>query len=107
MEADDPLACPALGDLPEDVEVRLLARGGRRPGTALAEAIARWARDDSGAAAATGRDFTAWIAAESTAVAALRDAVTAHGVDPALVQAQGYWRVGRRDAPSEGILTHR
>ncbi|WP_219818431.1 siderophore-interacting protein [Clavibacter michiganensis] len=100
VEADAPDAWPPVDARPDGVEVRAVRRIPGRPAAALGEALAAWAAEHAAAAVADGPRFAAWIATESAAVAGLRAAVVVHGVDPARVQAQGYWRAeGRRRDP--------
>ncbi len=82
VEADAADACPPIDARPAGVEVRDVRRIPGSPGAALADALADWATEHAVAAVADGPRFAAWIAAESTAVPALRAAVATHGVDP-------------------------
>ncbi len=74
------------------------------PGVGQGRALADWATEHAVAAVADGPRFAAWIAAESTAVPALRAAVATHGVDPGRIQAQGYWRAAGRGSTAEEKL---
>jgi NADPH-dependent ferric siderophore reductase len=98
VEADAPDAWPPIDARPDGVEVRDVRRIPGRPGAALTAALATWAGEHAAAAIADGPRFAAWIAAESAAVPALRAAVAAEGVDPARIQAQGYWRAAGRES---------
>lgn len=93
VEADAPDAWPPLDVRPVGIQVRAVQRMPGRPGAALGRSVAAWASEHGAVAVADGPRFTAWIATESTAVPGPRAAVVARGVDPARVQAQGYWRV--------------
>ncbi|MWJ80704.1 siderophore-interacting protein [Clavibacter michiganensis subsp. michiganensis] len=104
VEADAADACPPIDARPAGVEVRDVRRIPGSPGAALADALADWATEHAVAAVADGPRFAAWIAAESTAIPALRAAVAAHGVDPGRIQAQGYWRAAGRGSTAEEKL---
>ena len=87
---EQPLAAPP------GVVVRWLHRGGTPPGgsTLLADAVAALERP-------VGEDLFAWVAAESSAVRAIRaDLRGRWGLSRAQHHAIGYWRRGRAMAPA-------
>ncbi|WP_017595836.1 siderophore-interacting protein [Nocardiopsis potens] len=110
VEAGDPAdaAWPAEGR--PGAEPTAVLRTGGRPGAAggegpngpLRAAVEAWSLSHGGEAAALGTGFYAWLAAESTAVARMRDRLRGAGIAPDRVHAQGYWnakgRTGERRA---------
>lgn len=100
LEADDVDACPPIERVPSGVSVRCVARAGRRPGDALAAAATTWAASDAHHARAAGAAFSAWMAAESSAIPHLRSVVADAGIPREFVHSQGYWNFGGHRAAS-------
>ena len=103
LETADPADVAGVLD-GRHVDVRVVPRGTRRGGSALAHAVEEWAAEHGAAAAEMGDRFYAWIVTESGRVHALRDMVRATGVAPGRIHAQGYWHDRPRDDASD-ILT--
>jgi len=99
VEADEGADVSWLTDRLRSHSVAVYSRGATATGD-LHEAVTAWTGEHGEAAAAMGSDFYAWIATESSRLAALRALLRSTGIAADRVHSQGYWNAGPRASES-------